>query len=68
MLRSVTLVAGSDAATLVLRERGSGGRVMYKLSAVASATAVSPPMNKAWDGILHGTITGTSPVAHAEFE
>lgn len=69
-LWSVTLTAGSDAATLVIKD-GSSGPTRVTLKAAANSTvqwrAASP------DGVLmgtaiHATFTGTGPVADIEFD
>ncbi len=68
-LFSVVLTAGSDAATLAVKDT-SGGSTVLTLKAAASTSA-------AWtagdvDGVLigttiHATLTGTGPVACFEY-
>lgn len=63
-LRSASLTAGADAATLTVRAGGSGGTVILTVKAAANTTAAVPAIADAYcaDGI-HATLAGTSPVA-----
>lgn len=69
-LFSVTLTAGSDAATLVVKD-GSSGAARLTLKAAAGATAQWRAASK--DGVLfataiHATFTGTTPVGDFEYD
>lgn len=69
-LHSVVLTAGSDAATLVVKEGGSGGTTILTLAAATGDTV-------AWhagdsDGVqctggIHATTTGTGEAASFEY-
>jgi len=62
-IRGARLVAGSDAASAIIRETDGSGRVLAKLSAGA-ALAVdewNPPGPVAYQANVHVTITGTGP-------
>ena len=67
-LFTVTLTAGSDAATLVVKERGSGGDQIWPTikAAAASTVTVSFRGGIGYSGQLHGTLSGTSPEAGFE--
>lgn len=58
-----TLTAGADAASLVLREGGSGGTVLATIKAAAGATQPYWYGGTGYSGQLHATLTGTSPEA-----
>lgn len=63
-LRTVTLTAGSDAASLTVRAGGSGGTTVLTLKATAGTTTASVIMRDAFAaGGVHATLTGTGPVA-----
>ena len=63
-LRSVTLTAGSDAATLTVKAGGASGTTVLTVKAAAGTTAVVTDVHDALcaDGI-HATLAGTGPVA-----
>lgn len=63
---AVVLTAGSDAATLALREGGSGGTIFCTLKAAANTSVGAPFAGLQMDGQLHATFTGTSPEACIE--
>lgn len=68
ILWSVVLTAGSDAASLVVKD-GSSGTTRLTLKAAAN-TSVGHTFAK---GVLfttgiHGTLTGTGPVADFEYD
>lgn len=66
-LHSVSLTAGSDAATLVVRESGASGSTILKLAAATGTTVERTfPGCAGYSGQLHGTLTGTSPEATFE--
>ena len=67
ILWSVALTAGSDAASLVVKD-GSGGTTRLTLKAAAN-TSVSHQFVKGvlFESGIHGTLTGTSPVADFEY-
>ncbi|MGH3834185.1 MAG: hypothetical protein ACRDSF_00555 [Pseudonocardiaceae bacterium] len=63
-LRSVTLTADSDAATLVVRAGGASGTVVFTLKTSAASTILVPEFHDAFcPGGVHATFTGTSPEA-----
>jgi hypothetical protein len=62
-LRGVTLTAGSDAATVVLREGGSSGTVRLTVKAAANTTVAVPLWDASIGNGLHATFTGTGPEA-----
>jgi hypothetical protein len=62
-LHGVFLTGGSDAATLVIRQGGSGGAIVMTLKAAANAVVSCPDIHGAYRGQLHATFTGTTPVA-----
>ena len=64
-LLSVTLAAGSDTATLVLKEGGSSGTQIIPTITAAANTEVHRtfPGGIVYKSQLHGTLTGTSPQA-----
>jgi hypothetical protein len=69
-LFSVVLTAGSDAATLVVKD-GSSGATVLTLKAAAN-TSVSWTAGSS-EGVLmstaiHATFTGTSPVGSFEYD
>lgn len=69
-LHSVTLTAGADAASVVIKD-GSSGAARLTLKAAASSTVTWRAGSA--DGVLfaaaiHATFTGTSPVADVEFD
>lgn len=68
-LHSVVLTAGADAASLVVRDGGSGGTVVLTLKAPAAGTVTWRGSDS--DGVqlntAHATFTGTSPVADFEY-
>jgi len=69
-LKSVTLTAGSDLATLVVRD-GAAGPVRLTLKAAANTSTlwVCGDAQGASFGVdVHATLTGTGPVADLEFE
>jgi hypothetical protein len=64
---SITLAAGSDTATAVVRDGGSGGTIIAKLSAVANTQATYTLVKgHHYTNGLHATLTGTSPSFTAE--
>lgn len=69
-LQSAVLTAGSDAATLVVKD-GSGGVARLTLKAAANTSAVWAAGSKAgvlFGTAIHATLTGTGPVADFEFD
>jgi len=62
-LHGVILTGGSDAATLVIKQGGSGGATIATIKAAANTTVVCPNIHGVYRGQLHATFTGTSPVA-----
>lgn len=61
LIKGIRLVAGADAATVVVRQDSGTGVVLCKL---AAGIGLADEMNiclKA-QGVLHFTITGTAPV------
>lgn len=63
-LRSVSLTAGSDTATLTVRAGGSGGTTVLTVKALAATTATVPDLGGAFCGEgVHATLAGTAPVA-----
>lgn len=62
-LFAVVLTAGSDAATLVVREGGSGGTIVLDVKAAASTTASVDLFGALCSGGVHATLTGTGPTA-----
>ncbi len=69
VLYSVTLSAGADAASVVIRD-GSGGAIKLTLKAAILSTVSWKAGNKA--GILmgtgiHATVTGTAPAIDIEY-
>lgn len=65
-LMSVTLTAGSDAATLTLRQGGAGGATILVVKAAANTSFQAQYAGLAFSGQLHATLAGTGPVATAE--
>ncbi|HEV2778825.1 MAG TPA: hypothetical protein VGX25_05435 [Actinophytocola sp.] len=63
-LRLVSLTAGSDAATLVVKAGGSSGTTVLTLKAAANTSVVAPCLTDAFcaNGV-HADLTGTGPVA-----
>jgi hypothetical protein len=62
-VHSVSLTAGSDAATLVVRD-GAGTTVLLTVKAAANTTenvVFGDPV--LFGSAIHGTLTGTGPVA-----
>lgn len=67
VLHSVVLTAGSDAASIVLRD-ASGGPALLTLKAAANASAVWQSSKGVFFGTeIHTTFTGTSPLAYIEY-
>lgn len=66
-LGTVVLTAGSDAATLVIKDGGSSGTAIFTLKAAAS-TSVVVSLPGVQVGTAHATFTGTGPVASFSFE
>lgn len=68
ILWSVVLTAGSDAASLVVKD-GSGGTTRLTLKAAAN-TSASHTFAKGvlFTSGIHGTLTGTGPVADFEYD
>jgi hypothetical protein len=65
-LRRVVLTPAAAVATLVLREGGSGGRILYQLQAAANGNSVTLDMGDDPDiisGQLHATIGGAGAFA-----
>lgn len=68
-LHSVVLTAGSDAATLLVKD-GSGGATRLTLKAAANTSATWTSGEKCgvlFGSAIHATLTGTGPVADFEF-
>lgn len=68
-LHSVTLTAGSDTASLVIRD-GSSNAARLTLEAATGTTTVT--WHAGSEGVLfgtalHATLTGTGPVASIEY-
>lgn len=60
----VLLTAGSDAATLTLRQGGSGGSIIMVVKAPTGESVPVPiPGGANYTGQLHATLAGTGPVA-----
>lgn len=66
LLWGVTLSAGADAATVVVREGGSGGTVLLTVKAAINTTVNVRTYGSRYTGQLHLTFTGTSPEASIE--
>lgn len=62
-ITGVKLVAGSDTATLTLKETDSSGTVIYTISCATTVEKFDPVCLYSADG-LYATITGTSPKAY----
>lgn len=60
-LRGLVLTAGSDAATVVLREGGSGGTVRLTVKAAANTSVPVPLWDTYFGEGVHATLTGTGP-------
>jgi hypothetical protein len=61
-LRGVQLNAGSDAATVIVKDGGASGTVLASLKALANTTQVLWfPGVLPFTTDLHVTLTGTSP-------
>lgn len=62
-LRSVTLTGGSDAATLTIKDGGSGGTQIGPIIKAAAATTVHVLFGAGVGigGQLYGALTGTGP-------
>lgn len=70
-VRSVTLTAGTDAATVVVKDGGASGTSKITLKAAAAATVVWSAHDPA--GALFGTdiyvdVTGTTPTVITEYD
>lgn len=66
-VHSVTLAAGSDAATLILYNNTSGtGTVIWKLAA-AQNTSESAVLDAAFSKGCYAALTGTGPAASVTF-
>lgn len=67
-VHSVSLTAGSDQATLELRDNGSSGTKKVTIKAAANATESHTFAEGAeFFTDVHATISGTSPVASVEW-
>lgn len=67
-LKTVSLAAGSDAATVTVKAGGSGGTTVVVL---AAATGTSESVNVCdlyCDGGVHATLSGISPSATFVYE
>ncbi len=69
-LHSVVLTGGSDAATLVVKEGGSGGTTILSLKAPANTSVFWEAGDS--DGVqcsggIHATTTGTGETASFEY-
>lgn len=62
-LRSVSLTAGSDAATATVKVGGSGGTTVLTVKAAANSTVDVPVHDAYCSGGVHVTLAGTGPVA-----
>lgn len=62
-VRSVSLTAGSDAATLTVKAGGSGGTTVLTVKAAASTTVEVSLYDSLCAGGVHATLAGTGPVA-----
>lgn len=70
VLHSVLLTAGSDAATLVVRD-GDGGSTLLTLKAAANTSVQWRARRGVHVGTgihIHATFTGTAPVASFEYD
>lgn len=67
-LLGVSLTAGADTATLVVKAGGSSGTKVLGLSAVAGTSAVFDAHGIFLDDGIHATLTGTSPSATFVYE
>jgi hypothetical protein len=56
-----TLTPGSDDCSVVFRENGSGGTVLFTVKALALVGTVSIPGPFRFEGQLHATVSGTNP-------
>jgi hypothetical protein len=65
-VKSVMLTAGSDAATLTLKENGASGAAILILKAPTNDTRQVRFKSLAYAGQLHATLAGTGPVATIE--
>lgn len=66
-VHSVTLAAGSDAATLILYDNTSGtGTVIWKLAA-AQNTSESAVIDASFSTGCYAALTGTSPAASVAY-
>lgn len=68
VLKSVTLSAGADAATVVIRD-GSGGNILLTLKSAILSTVSWRSGDKSGVFVssgIHATITGTSPAIDVE--
>jgi hypothetical protein len=68
-LHSVVLTAGSDAASLLVKD-GSGGATRLTLKAAASTTVTwhsGDECGVLFGTAIHATLSGTGPVADFEF-
>lgn len=63
VLQGILLTAGSDAATLELRDGGATGDLIAKINAPASGTVYVPLPNISLRESLYAVLTGTSPIA-----
>lgn len=72
LLKSVTLTAGSDAASVVIDDSTDGtgtDRLTLKAAANASAVWASPDAEGVYFGTaIHVTLTGTNPAVTVEYE
>jgi len=68
-LHSVVLAAGSDAATLIVKDGGSGGTTVLTLKAATATTTAweAGDSDGAQLNTAHATFTGTGPVADFEY-
>lgn len=68
VLRSVLLTAGSDAASVVVKD-GSSGATLLTLKAAANSSVQWRAVRGVHVGTaIHATFTGTSPVASFEYD
>ncbi len=62
----VVLTGGSDAATLVLKDGGSGGTTKLTIKAAINTTVVVPLRGATFETDIYADLTGTGPAAMIE--